>query len=146
MIPSDERVMIRGWLSLTFLAVLIACGQIEDPQRLLVIGSGYAGPLSRTDEHLAAPTDEARLEAVRGLLRLQSNKFGISLPPIKAKDATYLDHILVRTLRFSANTVTILATPYQLADRKAPEADYWSMEELTFEISGKLLSRQPYRE
>jgi len=56
-----------------------------------------------------------------------------------------IDHIFVETLRSSTNTITLLATPSQLADGKAPEGNYWSMEELTFEKSGKLLSRQPHK-
>jgi hypothetical protein len=132
-------------LVLAFLVLLIGCESKQDPQRLLATASNSAEAKMAMGEHSSLPADEIRLDALRVLLRLQSKTFGVTIAPIKAEGTTGIDHIFIKTLRLATNTVTLLATPSQIADRKAPEGDYWSMEELTFEKSGKLLSRQAYR-
>jgi len=133
-------------LSLSLLIFLLGCGTKEDPQRLLAVASNSAGSATQTGKTLAEPTDQTRLEALRALLQLQDKTFSVTLAPIKYKETTGIDHVFLMTLGSSNNSVTLLATPSRLPDRNAPEGAYWSMEELTFEKSGKLLSRQPHIE
>jgi hypothetical protein len=117
---------------------------LDDPPRLLAIASNYDGPPGQPWEHPLEPTISTRHEALRALLSLQCKRFRVALVSVNAKNTTGIDHICVETMRSDSNSVTLLATPSLLAERKAPEGDYWNMEELTFEKSGRLISRQPY--
>jgi hypothetical protein len=126
--------------------LLLGCGARKDPQRLLAVASSYAGNAAQTGKTLVEPTDQARLEALRALLQLQDKTFSVTLAPIKYKETTGIDHVFLMTLGDSNNSITLLATPSRLPDHNAPEGAYWSMEELTFEKWGKLLSRQPHHE
>jgi hypothetical protein len=117
---------------------------LNDPQRLLTIASSYEGPIGQPSEHPSAPTIETRHEALQALLRVQRSRFQVELSPVT--DTTGIDHVCIETLQSSNNLVKLLATPSRNADRKAPEGDYWSMELLDFDKSGRLLSRQPYME
>jgi hypothetical protein len=139
-----ELVMRLRLFSFGVLLLLLGCGAVEDPQRLLAIASNYAVP--GTEAHPVEPTDQARLEALRTLLGLQRKTFGVTLAPIKYKDTTGIDHVFIKTLRSSNNSITLLVTPSRLADQEAAEGAYWSMEELTFEKSGKLLSRKSHKD
>ena len=141
-----QLVMTLRLFSLTLVVLLLGCGLREDPQRLLAVASNYAGSAAQTGKALVEPTDQTRLEALRALLQLQDKEFNVTLAPIKYTETTGIDHIVLMTLGFSNNGVTLLATPSRLPDHNAPEGAYWSMEELTFEKSGKLLSRQPHQE
>jgi hypothetical protein len=146
MLRYDGLIIVRQLLILILLVLLLVCDAMADPRRLLAIASNYLGPTVQLGEHFTTPTDEARLEALRALLRLQSKTFTVTLPPINAKDTTAIDHFFIETLRFSTNTISLLATPTHLPGRKAAEGAYWGMEVLTFEKSGKLLTRQPYKD
>ena len=117
---------------------------LNDPPRLLTIASSYEGPAGQPPEHPSAPTIETRHEALRALLRVQRGRFQVVL--LAVTDTTGIDHVVIETLQSSNNLVKLLATPTHLADRKAAEGDYWSMELLEFDNSGRLLSRQPYKE
>ena len=117
---------------------------LHDPPRLLTIASSYIGTPGQPSEHPSDPTIETRHEALRALLRLQSTQFRVTLRPVT--DTTGIDHVYLETLQSSNHLVRLLATPSRLADRKAPEGDYWNMEVLEFDPSGRLLNRQPYSE
>ncbi len=119
-------------------------GVLNDPQRLLTIASGNEGPTGQPSEHPYAPTIETRHEALQALLRIQRSRFLVALSP--AMDTTAIDHVWIETLSSSNNLVKLLATRSRIADRKAPEGEYWSIELFDFDKSGRLLSRQPYRE
>ena len=116
---------------------------LNDPPRLLTIASSYEGPIGQPPEHPSAPTIETRHEALQALLRVQRSHFQVVLPSVT--DTTGIDHVVIETLSSSNNLVKLLATPSRVADRKATEGDYWSMELLEFNKSGRLLSRQPYK-
>jgi broad specificity polyphosphatase/5'/3'-nucleotidase SurE len=132
---------------IVFLLVLLGCQCSEEPSELLVIASGYVSAGRGSREHPAEPSDDVRHKAVRELLALQSKRFNVNLPPVPTKDTTGIDHVLVTTLQHSNGTVRLVATPSLRPNIGETEDDYyWSMEELTFAVDGKLLSRRPYKE
>jgi hypothetical protein len=117
---------------------------LSNPGRLLILASSYAGPTGKPYEHPDDPTVETRHEALRALLSLQSKRFDVSLPAVVK--TTGIDHVLVKALSTSNNLVRLVATPSRLPDRKATEGDYWNLEVLAFDKSGRLLSRGAYKE
>ena len=72
--------------------------------------------------------------------------FHVKTPPVDSKLTGGIDHPYLETLVVSNNVVSFIATPRRKADGKAPEEMYWSLEKLTFDQSGKLLSREPVRD
>jgi len=120
---------------------------LGEPKRLLNVACNHVDQAagSKGDSGLDSPIN-TRHEAVRALLALQGKRFNVHLAPIPSRDTTGIDHILVTTLQSSGDAVKLLVTPTLVADRKAREGDYWSVEQLTFDANGKLLNRQPYKE
>jgi hypothetical protein len=119
---------------------------LDDPPRLLAIATSYEGPPGLPSESPVEPTVSTRHEALRALLVLQRKRFKVSIPPIKGGETTGIDHVYVGILRTNQNGFTLLATPGLLPETKAPEGDYWNLEELTFDKSGKLMLRQPHNQ
>src|SRR5271154_6524415 len=97
MLYSYDLVMTIRSFSVAFLFLLLGCGGTENPQHLLEKASNYAGPTGLAGEQLSKPTDEARLEALRILLRLQSRIFDVKLDPITTTSG--IDHLFIATLR-----------------------------------------------
>jgi hypothetical protein len=115
---------------------------LNDPQRLLLVASSYVGPVGGPEEHPAEPTISMRHEALRALLSVQGKSFQVNLPLIE--NTTGIDHVYLETIDYSGGNVIILATPARLANMKATEGDYWTVERFTFEKNGRLLRREPW--
>lgn len=116
----------------------------DDPPQLLAIASNYEAPQVQPSGKTPDLTVSTRHEALRALLSLQKRRFKVSLPAVVIKRTTEIDHIYVGILRSNDTSITLLATPSLLAEAKASEGNYWSLEELTFDKSGRLLSRLPH--
>ena len=117
---------------------------LDDPARLLETASS-AGATGGRESGQGVDETEVRHEAVRALLALQGRRFNVRIPAVKANHTSGIDHIFVRMLSSNANSVTLMATPTLRADRRAAEGDYWQVEELQFERTGRLISRQGVR-
>ena len=114
---------------------------LNEPTRLMKLASTYTGTNLTTRSEDVDSTVETRHEAVRALLQLQSEKFGIrfKVPSVKG---TGIDHICSAPDLSATNVfLRLIATPSKTADIHATEGDYWSLENLDFDREGRLISR-----
>ncbi len=119
---------------------------LGEPTRLMNLASTYTGTNLATHSEDIDSTVETRHEAVRALLRLQGEKFGIHLKAPSVK-GTGIDHIFsAPDLSVTNAFLRLIATPTKKADIHATECDYWSLENLDFDRDGRLLSRTAYHQ
>ncbi len=117
-----------------------------EPTRLMKLASTYTRTNTVTHSKDINSTVETRHEAVRALLKLQGEKFGVHLkaPDVKG---TGIDHICSWADPVATNVyLRLIATPIKLANIHATECDYWSMEQLDFDKDGRLISRAAYHQ
>lgn len=119
---------------------------LNEPARLMKLASTHTGTNLATHSEDIDSTVETRHEAVRALLQLQSEKFGIHLKAPSVK-GTGIDHICSAPDLSATNVfLRLIATPSKIADIHATECDYWSLENLDFDRDGRLLSRTAYHQ
>jgi hypothetical protein len=119
---------------------------LNEPTRLMKLASTHTGTNLATHSEDIDSTVETRHEAVRALLQLQSEKFGIHLKSPSVK-GTGIDHICSAPDLSATNVfLRLIATPSKKADIHATECDYWSLENLDFDRDGRLLSRTAYHQ
>jgi hypothetical protein len=136
---------MRFWIIISVLAMAVGCISADDPQQLLTSAAG-TNTLGTSNQLGTEASTQQRLDALRSLLKLQKARFDVNLLSNVMTNTTSIDHDYIAVTQFTSNTTTFLATPNGKPDVKMPEGDYWRMELLTFERSGRLISRQPYQQ
>lgn len=120
---------------------------LNEPQRLLHIAAEYTAPKGvRSHPYPGSPTALTRQEALRALLNLQRNRFGMDLKPDRS--GNYIEVIVVEKLPAQRKgQVCIRATTSQYPDVEFGTGQdthhYFSEEVLTFDDDGRLLKRIP---
>lgn len=110
------------------------------------LASTYTGTSLTTHSDDIDSTVETRHEAVRALLQLQGERFGVYLKKPSAR-GTGIDHICSAPDLSATNVfLRLIATPSKKADIHATECDYWSLENLDFDKDGRLQSRTAYHQ